>query len=437
MKITVIGAGQGGLRAAAVLACRGMDVTVYEKNSRDALGINWFDGVETKLFTDLDLDVPVDSFKGFPVSFIAPFSEKKLYLRCPEDGMDWSVNRRSFSSQLVKAAEEGGAKIHFDTAVTSLICDKDRVKGVVVDGNEIFSDLVIDSSGVFSKFRASLPTRAHMTPIPEKEDVFNVYRGIYSQTPDFPVLPDDEKFKMHLKYKGKNSISWCGVEPSGELNVLCGMIGELNADDFKELFGSLVSENPIIGELKDGRSAYASIPVRSPLSVFVFPGYTAIGDAAFMTIPIMGNGIANSIRAGQMLADTIIGDDSVSIETLWKYQAEYYRKIGAVCCLLDWCKRGLLACDNSELRRFMESGIVSDGEIYAVTSGRGLWLSPAQWIDKIRKLILSRKLIGPLAGYAAKGLKAMLTALSVPAQYDSIKVMRWQYRIEEAMKRPQ
>lgn len=433
MKITVIGAGQGGLRAAAVLACRGIDVTVYEKSGRENLGIDWFDGVETKLFDDLGIDVPEDSFKGFPVSFIPPFSEKKLYIWCPDEGMDWSVNRRSFSRILVNAAEESGAKIYFDTPVDGLICDKSSVKGVKVKGEEVFSDLVIDSSGVFSPFRASLPPRAHITPMPDTDDVFNVYRGIYSQTPDFPVLPDNEKFKMYLKYKGKNSISWCGVEPSGELNVLCGMIGELNAEDFQELFGYLVSENPIIGELKDGRSCRASIPVRSPLSMFVFPGYAAIGDAAFMTIPIMGNGIANSIRAGQMLADTIIEDNSVSMETLWKYQAEYYKKIGAVCCLLDWCKRGLLACDNAELRNFVESGFVTDDDIRAVTSGKGLWLSPAQWTEKIGKLIRSRKFVGPLASHAAKGLKAMLTALSVPAGYDTVKVLRWQYKMEDAM----
>lgn len=433
-KIIVIGAGQGGLRAAALLAKSGYDVCVYESTDEDSVGINWFDGVSEKLFRDLDITIPENSFKGFPVSFTAPGSDKPLYIWTKPEGMDWSVNRRSFSKQLIAEARECGAELIFGTKVQSLIFNNSSVSGVTVNGEQINADLVIDSSGLHSPFRRSLPVRAGITAEPDESEVFNVYRGIYSQVPDFPKLPDNKKFRMYLKYQGKKSISWCGVEPSGELNVLVGMIGKMDLNSFNLLYSHLKMDNPIIDSVIDGRCAESSIPVRYPLTRFSFPGYAAVGDAAFMTIPIMGNGIENSIRAGQMLAEAIISDDSVSIETLWKYQVRYYREIGAACYLLDWVKRGLLESDNEELKKFIESGFVRDEDIKAVMSGHIGEIPLSEWIKKPGRLLASRKFTGKVLRYALKGVRAAAAAYSIPKKYNSIEIDKWAYKTENAMK---
>lgn len=435
MKFTIIGAGQGGLRAAALLAAKGHEVHIYEKCSEEEIGINWFDGISTKTFDDLGIPVPSDSFKGSPVSFIGPFSDKPLYLWSEPDAMDWSVNRHSFTKQLIADAREKGAQITFGASVESLVFANTGVTGINIDGQEIYSDLVIDSSGMFSSFRMSLPARAGITKSPDERDIFNVYRGIYSQTPCFPELPYNRKFQMFLKYQGKKSISWCGVEPSGELNVLVGMIGNMSKEDFDELYSHLRTDNPIIDSVIDGRCADTAIPVRYPLTRFSFPGYTAIGDAAFMTIPIMGSGIENSLRAAQMLAETITEDNSVDMSALWKYQAKYYRSTGAICCLLDWIKRGLLETDNAELKAFMESGAVRDEDIKAIFSGHIGDIPLTEWLEKPKKFYASRAFIGGLTKYIGKGLRAAAIATSIPKEYDAIKVNKWVFRIEEAMKR--
>lgn len=434
MKITVIGAGQGGLRAAALLSAKGCDVSIYEKCSEEKIGIDWFDGVSTKFFEDLKIDVPADSFKGSAVSFVGPLSDKPLYLWSEPDAMDWSVNRHSFTKQLISEARANGVKFFFGTEVEKLIYGNSSVLGIVAAGEEILSDLVIDSSGMFSPFRQSVSERTGITAQPAESDIFNVYRGIYNQTPGFPALPDNKKFQMFLKYQGMRSISWCGVEPSGELNVLVGMIGKMDSDDFSRLYSALLSDNPIIGTVIEGRSAKAAIPVRYPLTRFSYPGYTAIGDAAFMTIPVMGSGIENSIRAGQMLAEAVIGDKSAGIETLWKYQVKYYRSVGAICFLLDWCKRGLLETDNGELKKFMESGAVRDEDIKAVMSGSISQIPLSEWAKKPGRFFASRKFINGLLRYALKGAYAAAVALSIPEKYDPIKVSQWVYRAEEAMK---
>lgn len=435
MKIIVIGAGQGGLRAAALLAEKGIDISIYEKCSEEEIGFDWFDGITTKMFDDLGIAVPSDSFKGSPVSFIGPGSDKPLYIWCTPEGMDWSVNRKSFTAQLVAEARAKGAKIFFGKTVESLIFAGSSVSGIVADGESIYSDLVIDSSGMYSPFRQAVSSRARITAMSDEEDVFNVYREICEQVPDFPELPANRKFQMFLKYQGKSSISWCGVEPSGELNVLVGMIGKMTDEDFDMLYSHLREDNPIIGGIKNGRCAKTAIPVRYPLTRFSFHGYTAIGDAAFMTIPIMGSGIENSIRAGQMLAETVIENNSVSIETLWKYQVKYYRSAGAVCFLLDWAKRGLLATDNAELKKFMESGAVRDEDIKAVMSGNIGEIPLGEWLAKPAKFLASHSFVGGLMKYIVKGLRAAAVAYSIPSEYDTLKVNQWVYRAENAMKR--
>lgn len=433
-KIIVIGAGQGGLRAAALLAKAGADVSVYEKAPEDKLGYDWFDGVSVKLFKDLDIKVPESSFKGFAPAFVAPGSQKPLLIWSKPEAMDWSVNKRDLTAQLVEDAREKGAKLFFGTPVKSLLTDNTSVIGVRVGGEELRCDLVIDSSGMKSPFRSALPAKAGITAEPKTDEVFNVYRGIYNQVPGFPELPGNKKFRMFLKYQGKKSISWCGVEPSGELNVLVGMIGKMDMNDFNQLYAHLKMDNPIIDTVKDNRCAEAAIPVRYPLTRFSCPGYTAIGDAAFMTIPIMGSGIENSLRAGQMLAEAVEEDDSVSVETLWKYQARYYRKAGAVCFFLDWCKRGLLETDNEELKKFVESGFVSDEDIKAVMSGHIGDIPLSEWIKKPGKLFGSRKMIGGLAKYIIKGLRAAVVAYGIPKEYNSINIAKWVLRAEKAMK---
>lgn len=435
-KIIIIGAGQGGLRAGALLAEKGWDVTVYEKQAEDTLSPDWFDGISVRLFEDLEIPVPADSFKGYAPTFIGPETQAGLFIRSPEESMDWSVNRRTLSAQLVAFAKEKGVKFEFETKVKKLTFSNTAVTGVTVNGKDIAADLVIDASGMNSPFRASLPLRAGIQAMPEEDEVFNVYRGVYRQVPGLPLPAEKDRFRMYLKYQGKKSISWCGMEPSGELNVLVGMIGKMDLNSFNQLYAHLKMDNPIIDTVIDNRCAETPIPVRYPLTRFSYPGYTAIGDSAFMTIPVMGSGVENALRAGQMLAESLLKADSVDMNALWDYQVKYYRNIGAVCYLLDWVKRGLLATDNGELKQFIESGAVTDEDIYALFSGNIREIPLEELLHKPAALFANRRFIGSLLSYIVKGLKAAAAAISIPPQYDTLKIAKWAAKAEKAMQAP-
>ncbi len=433
-KIVIIGAGHGGMQAAKVLAESGRDVTVYEKSSIDKLSRDRWDTIDPSVFDELNIPVPEGSFRDSACAFTAPFSDKPLILGFEPDKRDWTVDRRVLAPQLVKAAEEKGAKFIFNTEVEGLITDNRGAKGIIVNGEKIFADLVIDASGVYSPFRASLPKRCDITAQPDDEDVFSTWDALFDCA-EGVELPENYGFLMRLKYTGKKCVAWCVPEFGDKFAAFIGKAGGMTKEEFEEILAQLRKDHPFMGTNKLRGGDFANIPIRRPLSKMIADGYAAVGDSAFMTIPLVGCGVANSLRAGQLLGEAIVKADSVNIEALWNYQVSYYKKIGASNCFIDMLKRFLLNCDNDEIKKFFESGIISNEEIKNILSGKLTLISVKELAERIGRAYKSKDFFGGLAGAAVKGVKAMTTALAIPKKYDIIKIAQWQQKIETVFER--
>ena len=432
-KIVVIGAGHGGMQAAKVLAQGGFDVTVFEKSDIDHLSRDRWDTIETAVFDELDIPVPEGTFKDGCCSFVAPCSDKELVLDLPEEKRDWTADRRVLAAQLANAAIDAGAKFLFGKTVEKLIFDNTGVRGIVADGEEIYADLVIDASGVFSPFRASLPGRFGIEKQPDDDDVFYTWDAYMTSDPE-EEYPEYYGFRMHLKYKGEKCVAWCVEESEDKCAAFIGKAGGMSKEEFDSLFAQLKKDYPFMGDeiLRGGE--FQNIPIRYPLSRMVADGYVAVGDSAFMTIPLIGCGVANSLRAGQILGEKIVEAGDVSLDTLWKYQVEYYQKIGAPCCLIDCIKRFLLNADNDELRYLFESDIISNEELSGILNGRFTFVSASKLINKIKSAHKIRGLFGGLFKAALNGVNAMRIAVSIPKDYNPLKVRQWQTKLENAMK---
>lgn len=429
VKIVVIGAGHGGLQAAKELSKNGFEVTVYEKNSPEKVSYDWRDDVEPTVFEELKIILPDNSRKTGRTSFVAPFSEKPFYMENEENANEWSIKRNAFVLLLVKTAEEAGAEIKFNTPVESLIIEDNEVKGVRVNDKKIFSDLVIDSSGIDSVFRKEVAKIFNITEKIDDNDVFTVYRA-FVKTVAGENLPKNHKKKVYLKYLGMPGISWCICEPDGLVNILIGRVGELHESEFKNAILKLKKANPFISDEIVMGGKFGRIPVRYPLTKMVGKGYATVGDAAFMTIPITGSGISNSLRAGQILADEIIKNNSVSVETLWRYQVKYYEEIGAEHFFVDYVKRTLLMSDNEDIKYIFESGIITEDDLCNFSSGNGLKLTPQKIIFKLSKCIKKSNFVITLLSALMKGLKAKMWAMKIPQKYDEEKIKLWQMKVE-------
>ncbi len=432
LKIVVIGAGHGGLQAAKVLADGGYDVTVFERGSKDKLSRDRWDTIEPAVFEDLNIPLPEGTFKDAACAFTAPFSYKPLIIDLPEEKRDWTVDRRLLAIQLADSAEKEGAKIYYETPVEKLIFDNTGVIGVIVAGEKIYTDLVIDASGVFSPFRRSLPKRFGITSDPEPDDVFYTWDAMFTQT-DGIDAPKDYNFLMHLKYNGEKCIAWCVPEFEDKYAAFIGKAGGLSDEDFDRLNGKLRNDYPWLGTKLIRGGDRAEIPIRYPLTKMVAQGYAAVGDSAFMTVPLLGVGVANSLRAGQMLADAIKDADSVSINTLWDYQVRYYNEIGSGSFFIEKLKRALLNSDNDLLLSFFEGGIISNEELKSLIDGKITLISVKDLISRIKKAYEVKHLFGSLMRAALSGYSAMKAASSIPKKYDPLKIAGWKQKIDKIM----
>ena len=261
MKRVIIGAGIGGLQSAKVLAEGGNDVTVYERSRKGEISYDWRDDVEYNVFDELDLPIPSDSHRVQNVSFLAPFSDKPLFIYQDEDKMEWGVYRHTFGDMLATRAEEKGAKILYETSVESLVIEDEKVKGVVVCGEIVYADLVIDCSGMDSRFRASLPESMGITKSANPDEAFNVYRAHFNKR-EGEVEPEKHRRLVYLKPEGALGISWVVCEPDGTENVLIGRIGSLPQEEIDSSIAKLKELHPIIGDdiVYGGRRA--RIPIR-------------------------------------------------------------------------------------------------------------------------------------------------------------------------------
>lgn len=314
MKIIFIGAGMASLVASERLARAGYDVSVFEKDAYENLSYDWHDDVNRDAFEMFGLPLPKEGtyFPKRNWTFVPPAERIEVSLHIPEKELDWSTERRILAQQYVDRAKDV-VDFHFSTPVQSLIVENGTVNGIVANGENFYADLVVDNSGAMSPFRAQLPKSAHVTAKPRSNEIFVAYRAFHKKADG--VKDPQNTNKAYLKHLGEEGISWSIIDPAGTVNVLIGRAGELPKSTFDRAYKALKASNPIISDeiVRGGRTCI--IPIRYPLTRMVADGYAAIGDAAFMTIPMIGSGIENSMKAACILADTIIKSNSVKRKT--------------------------------------------------------------------------------------------------------------------------
>ncbi len=274
-----------------------------------------------------------------------------------------------------------------------------------------------------------MPDSFNITKQPEFDEIFMTYRAFLEPVEGSDISSHPRK-KLYLKHIGESGISWCAVEPTGLVNVLIGRVGVLDEATLANAVEKLKEDNPVYGDkLVCGGGMYI-IPVRYPLSKMVAPGYAAIGDAAFMTAPMIGSGMGNSIRAGKLLADAIINDKSVCLGTLWKYQVGYYKIIGKGDFNVDIIKRTLLKADNDDLKYIFECGLLTEKDLVRISLGKPPELTPKSIIDKARKGLKARRFIILFAKALVKGAKAESIAAKIPECYNEALIVAWQKELD-------
>ncbi len=428
-KIVFVGAGMATLVAAEKLARSGrFETLVLEKNARENISYDWHDDINRAAFEDNLLPMPQEGtyFTKRNWTFIPPSENAEVTLDIPEDQLDLSIERRLLAEQYIRRAEDV-VTFRFSTQADALIIEGGRVVGVRAGDEKIYADLVVDNSGALSKLRESLPEDSGVLRRPKEDEIFVAYRAFHKKQ-EGSSDPESTN-RAYLKHLGEVGISWSILDPSGSVNVLIGRVGGLPKETFINAFRALKASNPNISDEIVRGGIICKIPIRHPLERMVWDGYVAIGDSAFMTIPMIGSGVENSMRAACILADVILSADSLDKQTLWQYQVRYYLDRGATHMGVDVMKRWLLGCAPKSLDWLLQKGIVGKKEMAAAATGKMVKLGLGEMIGKLFKGISKLGLLVSLSNVLTKSNRAARLGRAIPKTYDEKAIAKWQAKI--------
>ena len=427
-KIIVAGGGHGGIAVASILSRNGFDVTVYEKNSRENMGYDWTDIFDPKSLSEAGIPMPDEKLFEYKenMTFYSPDEKTPIRQRVPENELEIKMERKDIYNLLIDTAEKNGVEFVFECNIESAIIKDNRVVGIDTSMGVIYGDLIIDACGCESPVRSSLPEEFGIQTHPDKNEKFYVYRAFYNKAKEKPV---EDKYKVCLLPEGKLGIGWVATEAE-YTDLLIGRFEPFDITEVERTAEYFRSRNESLGtELVRG-GQFVEIPVRQPICVMVANGYAAIGDSAFMTVPIIGSGIANSLRVAPILAKTIMDDrtETYAAETLWQYQYKFYKNLGAGLAPLAAVKLLLTKITPVQLDYIFDKGILTWREmtITADTTSITDFVHPS--LDMPKRAIAIVKDMELLKKMLKVGLdigKIMALCAVLPKEYNKEIVKRW------------
>ncbi len=422
-KIIVAGCGHGGLTAAAALSKNGYDVTVIEKSKKDELGYDWHDSVLTNLFVNAGMPVPEDAYY-LPADRMCYYNPKKTVKVTPEIGEITGygyIDRKLLIKSFIDYAAECGVKFMFDTEIVSALSSAQRVEGVKYIENRkeknFFADLVIDSCGMFSPVRLSLPDRFCIRNTVKKDEVFIGWRGYFEKTENIITDPESNTYFFHC---GRCGMDWA-ITKDGYMDILVGGFSSLTEADVEEALEDFRKEYPYMSEKLLCGGYSDRIPVGKNLPVFVYNGYAAVGNSAYMTEPLSGSGIDLSIYAGRVLSDVIIesGGD-FSAKALWKYNYRYIKEQGERRYISAIIKEIMSSLSGQDIDFLMEKNIMTQKEI----AGTGGNYTVKDYLYKLN-VLRKPKLCVPLLHMLDKIVISSKLTKNVPEKYSKKEIRKW------------
>lgn len=427
-KIIVAGLGHGGIAAAALIAKEGYDVTVYEKKKEGTLGYDWTDIFAPDALGIAGMEMPPEDKYEFKedMTFCNPSFTRTLQQHVPKEKLEIKMERRDIYEHLINHALECGVKIVYECEVQAPIILGNRVVGIKTSNGDVYGDLIIDACGLNSPVRMNLPESFSIDSKVERIEKITIYRAFFNVGSDEPAAA---KFKVMLFAGGIRGVNWIASEDD-HTDLLIGRFEDFNMDEVNRFADYLRKTNPRLGTevIRGGR--FVEIPVRQPLAVMVADGYAAIGDSAFMTVPLIGSGIANSLKAARILADTVIADkrNEFTADSLWGYQTGYYKALGSGLAPLACAKLLLLGLTPEEIDYVFEKEIITEDIITIGSDFTGLGnvkIDPSDIINKAKQVCSDTELLKKIIACGVRMGKVSAACAMMPKKWNRSRVHAW------------
>ena len=437
-KIIVAGGGHGGIAAASMLAKRGYDVTVYERRAEQDMGYDWTDIFAPGALSRAELPMPPANQFEYKenMTFYGPGFHTALRQEIPPEKLEIKMERRDIYRLLIREAKENGARFVFGCEIAGPIVYGSRVVGIHTALGDFCGDLVIDACGLNSPVRTGLPPVCGVNPEVGKNNRFYVYRAFYDRATPEEVK---DKYKVCLFAQNKLGVGWVATEKDCT-DLLIGRFEPFDQAEADRTAEYYRKTNPSLGTKLLRGGSFVQIPVRPPLSRMVCDGYAAIGDSAYMTVPIIGSGIANCLKAAKLLCVAVEAnrEGAFTAETLWRYQVSYYTALGAGFAALACVKEALTIFTPEELDFLFDSGVINakDLSIDADTTNllqifRGN--TAVDYRKKLTGVVKSPALLKKMMAVGGKIAAVSAATAAMPKRYTRTAVNAWVKSYEKAI----
>lgn len=432
-KIAVIGMGQGGMVAAVKLARYGAEVTVYERNAQGQVSYDWKDDITANVFDECGIERPDRDVYCQKANWMFLCPSEKGSIKVPQlkPFVEISVDRRKLSAYFADLFVEAGGKIYYETPITRLVVEDERVVGVQTPTGFARYDLVIDATGMNSILRGQVPAKFCVQSKAAATDMMFGYRAFFKVNEGAETVDPSVRCTGTFKHLDMEGLAWCNRNENNQCDVLICRVGKpLSQQEIDEHLAALRATHAILSQDKISE-LQVPLSVRAGIATPVADGYCAIGDSAFMTIPVMGSGIETGMKGGAMLADWCYYRDvrDFSAANLWGFYYKYMHKFGGVFSAMDAVRRYALRLPSQDIdwmlcKPFITyeqlTNVMYDKEDYRRCKVKaGVWLR-MPWLLWSRPGINHR-----VMKMVRRAIGAMRVTAKIPEKYSQKAIEKW------------
>ena len=315
----VVGGGPAGSTTGALLAEKGHDVLIVEKEKFPRYHVG--ESLMPFCYFPLErlglIDKLMDS--GNPRKYCVQFVRQDGFLSQPfyffqhfdhPSSTTWQVWRSEFDKMILDKARSNGATVWEETKAKALLKEDERVKGIRVESSEfgsqeLFAPIVVDASGrdCFASIKEKWMVR---DPKLKKIALWTYFKGAKRD----PGLDQGATTVAYLPNKG-----WFWYIPlSGDM-VSVGIVAEKDylfdgsTKDHDEIFQREIGNNEWIKDHLSGAEQTGEYRITGEYSYrnryCSTDGLVLAGDALGFLDPVFSSGVFLALKSGVMLADEI------------------------------------------------------------------------------------------------------------------------------------
>lgn len=353
-KITIVGAGIGGLTAAIALKKRGFEVEIFESApefKRAGSGINLAMNA-MQVYRELGVYDDILSAANYTnvmksvtpeLKTIAIVDFKKLE---PEFGVkNVAIHRATLHEILLKHLDD--TPVHLGKSLASLHQNSETVTLEFKDGSTHESDLVIGADGIHSAVRNSIFTQTELRDAQQL-----CWRGISKANVDPSYKTElNEAWGKGSRFGfvriDDDSIYWYALIDKNLLKL-----GETNPQEYFKDYHTLVQQ--IIKETPTSDIIFNEIWDLNPIEKWYQGNVCLLGDAAHATTPNMGQGACQAVESAMTLS-LCLSEENTREKAFERYQK--MRKEKAVGVVKSSWRLGKIAQSSNPFTIFIRNVI--------------------------------------------------------------------------------